>query len=133
MRFCRWRKRIEYDIRGRFPGEYSPGNIPRGRFGNITRSIYSGEDSLGIFPGGYSPGEYSLGISLGEYSPGMFPGEYSLGNIPGARGIFPGDQLQINYETIYNNLGFLLIEKDRWKDPYADCDYVSYLYKKISL
>lgn len=40
------------------------------------------------------------------------------------------NKLQINYETIYSNLGFSLIEKDRWKDPYADCDYVSYLYKK---
>jgi len=41
------------------------------------------------------------------------------------------NKLEINYETIYESLGFSVIEKDTWKDPVADCDYVSYLYKKI--
>ena len=40
------------------------------------------------------------------------------------------NKLEINYETIYESLGFSILEKDRWKDPVADCDYVSYLYIK---
>ncbi len=39
------------------------------------------------------------------------------------------NKLEINYETIYESLGFSVIEKDTWKDPFANCDYVSYLYK----
>ncbi len=55
--YCGWRKRLEYDIRGIFPREYSLGNIPEEYSpGNIPR---------GTFPGEYSPG----GIFPGEYSP----------------------------------------------------------------
>lgn len=40
------------------------------------------------------------------------------------------NKLEIDYDTIYENLGFSIVETARWKDPVADCDYISYLYKK---
>lgn len=41
------------------------------------------------------------------------------------------NKLQIDYDKIYDSLGFNIIDYKRWEDPVADCDYVSYLYKKV--
>ena len=40
------------------------------------------------------------------------------------------NKLRINYEEMYKSLGFIVEESSSWRDPFADCSYVSYLFKR---